>query len=99
MANVRIGAFATKAAGYVLVLTTVLMIVSVGQELMSGVTMSTNKWGPRVVYTHTTEPFKYWASVISHIFIAVVLGGLSFGTFWLARLESQTDEPQKRRKH
>ena len=43
MANPRIGAWATRAVGYLLVVTTVLLVVSVVQELVDGVTMSTNK--------------------------------------------------------
>lgn len=98
MANPRIGAWATRAVGYLLVVTTVLLVVSVVQELVDGVTMSTNKWGPRTTYTLASEPFKYWASVVSHVVVALVLGALSLGAFWLARLEAQVDEPQKKRK-
>lgn len=97
MANTTIGVWATKAVGYVLVVTTVLLILTVGQELVSGVTMPTNKWGPRTTYTLANEPFKYWASVVSHFTVALVLGGLSLGAFWLARLEAQVDEPQIKR--
>lgn len=98
MANARIGALATRAVGYMLVITTVLLIVSIGQELVDGVTISTNKWGPRTTYTLTSEPFKYWASVVSHAIVALILGASSLGAFWLARLEAQVDEPQKQRK-
>lgn len=97
MANPRIGAWVTRAVGYMLVVTTVLLVVSVGKELVDGVTMSTNKWGPRTTYTLASEPFKYWASVVSHTAVALVLGALSLGAFWLARLEAQVEEPQKKK--
>ncbi|RBH52945.1 hypothetical protein C3F00_029970 [Pseudomonas sp. MWU13-2860] len=98
MANAGIGVWATKAVGYILVITTVLLIITVGQELVSGVTQSTNKWGPRTTYTLANEPFKYWASVVSHLAVALVLGALSRGAFWLARLEAQVNDPQKKRR-
>lgn len=98
MANPGIGAWATKAVGCALAISTVLLIVIVGQELVSGVTLSTHKWGPRTTYTLAGEPFKYWASVISHLAVALVLGALSRGVFWLARLEAQINAPQKDRR-
>ncbi|MFC6337557.1 hypothetical protein GIR22_24650 [Pseudomonas sp. CCM 7891] len=96
MANAHIGAWATRTVGYILVITTVLLVVSIGKELVDGVTLSTNKWGPRTTYTLVSDPFKYWASVVSHAAVALVIGGLSLGTFWLARLEAQVNEPQKK---
>lgn len=96
----KLGAWATRAVGYLLVATTALMIYSVVQELVSGSTLSTNKWGPRTMYTLTGEPFKYWASVVSHCVTALVLGTAAAGAFWLAKLESTdavpTHKPRRR---
>lgn len=98
MANAHIGAWLTRMVGTILVLTTVLMLFSVGQELANGVTLSTNKWGPRTTYARVSDPFKYWASVTSHTVVALGIGTSSVGAFWLARLESQGTAPQKNRK-
>ncbi|WP_411566844.1 hypothetical protein ACLIN3_27430 (plasmid) [Pseudomonas orientalis] len=100
MLKPKIGAWATRIVGYLLVATTALLISSIAQELLSGSTLSTNKWGPRTVYTLAGEPFKYWASVVSHGVTALILGAAAAGAFWLARLESTdavpTHKPRRR---
>ncbi|WP_411566193.1 hypothetical protein ACLIN3_04875 [Pseudomonas orientalis] len=100
MSKPKIGAWATRIVGYLLVATTALLICSVAQELLSGSTLSTNKWGPRTVYTLAKEPFKYGASVVLHGVTALILGAAAAGAFWLAKLESAdavpTHKPRRR---
>jgi hypothetical protein len=94
MDRTRIGGWATKAVGCMLVFTAALLIVTVGQDLVSGVSTSASKIGPRAVYTLASEPFKYWATVSSHAAVALVLGALAAGAFWVSRFEPPTNEPQ-----
>lgn len=89
MNNVRIGIWVSRAVGLALVITTLLMLGTVGQELLSGVSISLDKWGARETYAVSSEPSKYWASVVSHSGVALILGFLSSVAFWLARLEAQ----------
>lgn len=98
MANAAAGVWATRVVCLMLIITTVFSLATVGQELVSGVTVSTNKWGPKVTNTLSAAPLKYWASVGSHLVFTFVLGALSVGAFWLARLESPPQHSKTIRK-
>lgn len=89
MKKIRIGIWTSSAVGVGLAITTLLMIGTVGQELLSDVSVSLDKWGTRETYALSSEPSKYWASVVSHSAVALILGFLSSVAFWLARLEAQ----------
>lgn len=89
MNNVRIGIWTSGAVVVGLAVTTLLMLGTVGQELLSGVSVSLDKWGARETYAASSEPSKYWASVVSHSAVALILGFLSSVAFWLALLEAQ----------
>ena len=92
----RIGAWLTRAVGCLLFVTSGLLIVSVGQDLVDGVTTSTNKWGPRMTYSLGRDSFRYWAAMASSVVVAIVLAAMSVGAFCLARLEDKVEHPQKK---
>lgn len=84
----RPGAWLTTAVGCLALMTVILQCVEVANDLVSGVTTTTNKWGPRHTYAMSGDATKYWANVISHILGVIVLGLVAVGCFWLARLEA-----------
>jgi len=57
MLNPKLGAWVSRIVGYLLVATSALLISIIADELLSGTTLSTNKWGPRTVRTLAGEPF------------------------------------------
>lgn len=60
MSNANLGTWASQTAGYLLVVTTGLLILGVAQELVIDTSFSMNKWGLRTVYTLASEPARYW---------------------------------------
>lgn len=51
--------------------------------------------GPRRTHTLADEPFNYWASVVSHVVVTLVLSALAAGAFWLAHLEGLGNKASK----
>lgn len=51
--------------------------------------------GPRRTHTLADEPFNYWASVVSHVVVTLVLSALAAGAFWLAHLERLGNKASK----
>ncbi|KPY19594.1 hypothetical protein GSU75_00657 [Pseudomonas savastanoi pv. phaseolicola] len=96
MLNPKLDIWVTRVIGYISAVFTTMLLLSIAQELVSGATTLTNKWGPRTVYIRASEPLKYWESVVSHCAIALVLGTLAGGALWLDWLECKLKAPVKK---
>jgi type III secretory pathway component EscU len=93
MASFNFGLLFTRLISYVLAISAASLIIFVCQELMIGPIFSTSKLSPKKLHTVTAQPLKQWLSLASLTLLAFVLGLMSAGAFWLARMEADDKAP------
>lgn len=86
------GAWVFLLIGSVLLALTVLLGWTLGSALLEGVIVTSNRAGPKFVYSQAQQPTQFYAELLWQGITTLMLGALAVAALWIGRLLMSTDK-------